>query len=137
MIAKLLDLKTIVFCIIPIQFFGGQVSSILPNKHTYSGSPKNSHLVQINQVEGNKMWRVINQCGPKRSRIRRSWEVVLLVSPSIGAQKARGMTAGHIVIAQFPSLSLKILTYIHFFSGSAIFLLFRLLKCNTTLFFFF
>lgn len=56
----------IVFCIIPISLLWGQGSSILPNKHTHSCSPQNSHLVHINQMERNKMWRAVSQCVPER-----------------------------------------------------------------------
>lgn len=43
-------------CIIRTQFLWGQGSSVVTNKHSNSCSPPNSHLVHINQMEGNGMW---------------------------------------------------------------------------------
>lgn len=128
----------IVFCIIPIQFLWGQGSSVLPNKHTYSCSPKNSHLVYINHMEGVEMWEAVNQCVPKRSGRWRSQEVThLLVSPSNGAQRARKMTASLWLNAHRDSpgsqSGIQKHSQAHIFSQQFIFLLFSLLKCNTSL----
>jgi hypothetical protein len=115
----------VVFCTIPIQFLWGQGSSILPNKHTHSCSPQNSHLVSINQMEGNEMRRAISQCVPNRRGKWRLWEAAFHVSPSTGAQRAvekpAGVWLGDHHDSPVPQLVCKNIHMHTCFSGQAVF----------------
>lgn len=103
-------------CIIPTQFLWGQGSSVLTNKHTNSCSPPKSHLVHINQMEGNETWESISQCLPKR---RGRWRLLKTAPPislsyRIGRKEDKPIVVWlSITIAQLPVQSLQILCHPH------------------------